>query len=116
MRQSREEAELLLNKWMTESTPVSGTLMLCDIIISFSGLISSVTRHGFKIARTAEPGESTQMHFEIIIPFFICQGYEYRETREAPEQDRTALSQIIVSQLLISLQHYGNCAIFERVS
>jgi hypothetical protein len=114
MRLSREEALDILNKWATESSPVSGSIGLCDTLISFSGFIS-VTPGSIKIVRPAEPGDSVQTYFEVIIPFFIMQSFEYRDTREAPEQDREELEQIIVSQLVIQLHHYGTCAIFERV-
>ena len=56
------------------------------------------------------------MYFEAIIPFFIMESFEYRDTREALEEDRKELEQIIVSQLVIQLHHFGTCAIFERVT
>jgi hypothetical protein len=112
MRLSREEALDILSKWATESSPISGSVMLCDTLISFSGFIS-ITPSSIKIIRPAEPSDSVQMYFEVIIPFFIMEGYEYRDTREAQEEDREELEQIVVSQLTIELHHFGTCAIFE---
>jgi hypothetical protein len=115
MRLSREEAVSLLNKWMMESVPVSGSVNAGGMSLSFRGFISDVTPAGFKIAQSAPSEQIAQMVFEVTLPFAMAQHYDYKDIREAPAEDRVALAgQFVVSRLQIDFYRHDVCAIFER--
>ena len=113
MRLSRADALSLLEQWMIESTPVSGSVSICELDIWFSGFLSEVTRHGFKIART----DNAQVRFIISVRSVAVEdeGHEYRDIREAPAEIRSAIAKKVVSQLILNLHHSGSCVIYERV-
>jgi len=114
MMLSRAEALSILDKWRMESSPVSGSLTLSGVTVFFSGFITAVTPNMLKIAQSAGPQEPIELHLEIIIPLNLAEGYEYRDAREAPAETRSEVAKRVVSQLVIQLQHFGTCAIFER--
>jgi hypothetical protein len=106
MNSSREDAVALFSKWKSEATPLIGIFSSAGVGFRFGGFIVDFTPEQILVGHFSAA-------YEFSVRLDLATGFDYQDTREAPDELRESSLAQYVCCLTVLLPEDNHCRFYE---